>query len=97
MESKMKGFKGFRVTGEMACFFERNLLNELLDYERELHRVLDIPMTAICAYDSKVLVSREDWFNVLIELLNTHSTAIMLGPEGVGAVSPKNIVVSMKL
>ena len=96
-ESKMKGFRGFRVTGETACFFDRNLLNELLGYERELHRVLDLPMTAICAYDSKMLVSKEEWFNVLIELLNTHSTAIMLGPEGVGAVSPRNIIVGMKL
>ena len=96
-ESKSRGFRGLRVTGETACFFDRNLYKEFLGYERELHRVLDIPMTAICAYDSKALISKEEWFNVLIELLNTHSTAIMLGPEGVGTISPKNIVVSMKL
>ena len=96
-ESKSKGFRGLRVTGEMACFFENDLVKELLDYEKELHRVLDIPLTAICAYDSNTLVSKEEWFNVLIELLNTHSTAIMLGPEGVGAVSPKKILVRMAL
>ena len=95
--SKSRGFRGLRVTGEMACFFDRNLFNELIGYEREQHRVLEYPMTAICAYDSKALISKEEWFNVLIELLNTHSTAIMLGPEGVGTVSPRNIVVSMKL
>lgn len=96
-ESKLKGFSGLRVTGEMAYFFERNMMNELLEYENELHRVLDIPMTAICAYDSNTLVSKEEWFNVLIELLNTHSTAIMLGPEGVGTISPRKIMVSVML
>lgn len=48
-ESTAKGFKGFRVTGEMACFFENRMVKELVEYERSLHRVLELPMTAICA------------------------------------------------
>jgi hypothetical protein len=96
-ESELKGFKGLRVTGETACFFQNNMVNELLDYEHALHSPLDIPMTAICAYDSKRLTTREEWLNVLIELLNTHSTAIMLGPKGVGTTSPKKILVKIAL
>lgn len=95
-ESKSKGFKGLRVTGETAFFFENNLVDELLDYEHALHRTLDIPMTAICAYDSKTLTAKEEWLNVLIELLNTHSTAIMLGPT-VAAISPRQILLRMSL
>lgn len=96
-ESESKGFKGLRITGETACFFRNNMLDELIEYEEALHKVLDIPMTAICAYDSKILVEKEEWFNVLIELLNTHSTAIMLGKRGVGAVSPSKILIKMML
>ena len=54
-----KGFKGFRVTGEMDCFFENRMVKELLEYERSLHRVLELPMTAICAYDSNVLANEK--------------------------------------
>jgi len=96
-ESEARGFGGLRITGETACFFEKNLVSELLDYEHALHRTLEIPMTAICAYDSKMLTEKEEWLNVLIELLNTHSTAIMLGPRGVGTTSPKKILVKIAL
>lgn len=96
-ESKSKGFKGLRVTGETACFFRDDIVKELMEYEHALHRVLDIPLTAICAYDSKTLVSKEEWFNVLIELLNTHSTTIMLGTKGIGATTPSQILVRVML
>ena len=95
-ESKMKGFKGLRVTGEMACFFERDKVDKLMEYEHALHRVLDFPMMAICAYDVKLFNTKE-WFNVLIELLNTHSTTIMLRQKGLGAVSPNEILVKVAL
>lgn len=95
-ESKVKGFKGLRVTGETACFFEHDLVNELVEYERGLHRTLEIPMTAICAYDLEVLLSKEEWFNLLLNLLNAHQTAIMIAGR-VGAVSPSQIVIKIPL
>lgn len=94
--SKTKGFKGLRVTGEMACFFESDMVDKLIEYEHALHRVLDFPMTAICAYDVTVF-SKKEWFNVLIELLNTHSTAIMLGDTGFGEVTSTKILVTATL
>ena len=94
--SKTKGFKGLRVTGEMVCFFERDMVDKLMEYEHALHRVWDYPMMAICAYNVK-LFTKKQWFNVLIELLNTHSTTIMLGQKGLGAISPNEILVKVAL
>jgi hypothetical protein len=75
-ESTTGGYKGLRVTGEMACFFEKKMLNELVVYERLLHRVLDVPMTAICAYDIRLVPTE-----VFRELIDAHSNAIFLGQE----------------
>lgn len=75
-DSMTNGFKGLRVTGEMACFFENNMIKELADYEKSLHRVLDVPMTAICAYDMN-LVPLEFYR----ELIEAHSNVIFLGPR----------------
>lgn len=74
-ESTAKGFKGLRVTGEMACFFENKMVKELVEYERALHRSLEIPLTAICAYDQEV-VAKEGGVELLLDLLNAHSTKI---------------------
>ena len=75
-----KGFKGFRVTGEMACFFENRMVKELLEYEQSLHRVLELPMTAICAYDSDVVAS-EGRGEIYLDLIKAHSNVIIIGPE----------------
>jgi len=74
-----KGFKGLRVTGEMACFFEYNLLQELLEYETALHRVLDIPMIAICAYNSEDLTKAFNPINLYNELVKAHGTVLFAG------------------
>jgi len=79
-EAKARGFQGLRVAGEMACFFNHGMVKELVAYERALHRTLEIPLTAICAYDSEV-VAREGKPKLLPALLKAHSTAIILGPK----------------
>ena len=75
-ESTARGFKGLRVTGEMVCFFDNKMVKELVEYERALHRTLDIPLTAICAYDLDVVV--KEGGELLLDLLNAHSTAIIM-------------------
>ena len=86
-ESKRKGFKGLRVTGEMSCFFDYELVEELIDYENSLHRTLAIPMMAICAYDRALFsrqAARTDSVDVLLSLMSAHTTAIVSGHiEGV--------------
>jgi hypothetical protein len=73
------GFKGLRVTGEMACFFKHNLVQELIEYEKALHRVLDIPIIAICAYNATQINKSEDPANLYSELARAHGTVLFTG------------------
>ncbi|MFB0514942.1 MAG: MEDS domain-containing protein, partial [Candidatus Bathyarchaeia archaeon] len=80
-EALTKGFKGCRVTGEMACFFEHNLVQELVEYERALHRVLDIPIIAICAYNANMLIKASNPMDLYNELLKAHGTVLFTGVD----------------
>jgi len=78
-EALKNGFKGLRVTGEMACFLKHNLVQELIEYEKALHRILDIPMVAICAYNANMLNRSRDPVNLYNELARAHGTALFTG------------------
>ncbi len=78
-EAVKQGFRGLRVTGEVTCFFEHNLIRELLEYERALHTVLDIPMIAVCAYDAKWINKSRDPANLYGELARAHGTVLFTG------------------
>jgi len=80
-EVTAKGFKGLRAAGEMACFFEKKMVKELVEYERALHRVFDLPMAGICVYDSRV-VANERGGELYLDLIKAHSNVIIVGPEG---------------
>jgi hypothetical protein len=88
-EAVARGFKGLRVTGEMSCFFRNHMLNELVIYERALHRELTIPMEAICAYDdSVVLKGAEDdrYLRIYMDLITAHATILFVGPQDAGVI-----------
>jgi sugar-specific transcriptional regulator TrmB len=74
-----QGFKGLRATGEMACFFKHNLIRELIEYEKALHTVLDMPMIAICAYNVNQLNATKDPINLYSELTRAHGTVLFTG------------------
>jgi len=78
-EALAKGFKGLRVTGETACFFKHNMVQDLVEYEKALHRVLDIPMIAICSYQVDRLNEAEDPVNLYHELTQAHGTVLFAG------------------
>ena len=80
-ESKAKGFPVIRVTGEASCFLKYNLTEELLNYERQLHRTLELPMIAICAYNTKMLNKNGDPINVYTELVRMHSKILFTDIE----------------
>lgn len=80
-EARAKGFKGLRVTGEMACFFKHKMVKELIEYEYALHRTLEIPLTAICAYDMEMITKEQGGVQLLVDFLKSHSTAIIMGPK----------------
>ncbi|MFW9977987.1 MAG: MEDS domain-containing protein [Candidatus Thorarchaeota archaeon] len=75
-EARSSGFKGLRVTGEMSCFIQHNLTEDLLDYERALHSVLEIPIIAVCAYSSWTIEGVENPVNVYSELVKAHGKVL---------------------
>jgi sugar-specific transcriptional regulator TrmB len=80
-EAMAMGFKGLRVTGEMSCFIEHRLVRELLEYEQSLHTTLDIPMTAICAYNSQALGRIDNPIDVYSELVKAHGKILFAGSD----------------
>jgi sugar-specific transcriptional regulator TrmB len=76
-----EGFKGLRVTGEMSCFIEHSLVDELIEYEKALHTILDIPLTAICAYNSETLARIENPLDVYSELVKAHGKVLFAGKD----------------
>lgn len=80
-EALTKGFKGWRVAGEMACFFEHNLVQELIEYERVGHRVFDIPIIGICAYNANMLSKADNPSYLYTKLLQAHGTVLFAGVD----------------
>jgi len=80
-EAVAGGLKGLRVTGEMACFFKHNLVEQLVEYERSLHRVLELPMTAICAYNAEMLMKAKNPINLYTELVRAHGAVLFAGVD----------------
>ena len=78
-EALRQGFNGLRVTGEMTCFFRHNLVEELIDYERALHRVLDIPIIAACAYNANTVMKANNPIDLYNELLKAHGKILFTG------------------
>lgn len=81
---------GLRATGEMACFFQHNEVRELLRYEYALHRVLDVPMEAICAYNINTIVDTGHT-EVIMPLVRAHGWAVFTGPGGNMIYEPENV------
>jgi sugar-specific transcriptional regulator TrmB len=75
-EALKQGFKGLRVTGEMACFFKHHFIQELIEYEKALHRTLDIPIIVVCAYNADMLNKSKDPVNLYSELARAHGTVL---------------------
>ncbi|MGD2142732.1 MAG: MEDS domain-containing protein [Candidatus Bathyarchaeota archaeon] len=88
---KMKelGF-GLRGTGELSCFFDEGKVRELLHYEYALHRVLSIPMEAICAYSVPTIV-KTGYTEMIMPLIRAHGGAIFTAEGGTMIVEPEEV------
>jgi len=73
-----EGFKGLRVAGDATWFLRCCMKRELLEYENSLHRVLDIPLIAICAYSLPVLIEQNE-VQLVVDLIKAHNNVIFLG------------------
>ncbi|MDH5783055.1 MAG: MEDS domain-containing protein [Candidatus Bathyarchaeota archaeon] len=78
-EALTKGFKRYRIIGEMECFFEHKLVKELVEYERALHRVFNIPVIALCTYNSNMVMEASNPMDLYNELLKAHGTVLFSG------------------
>jgi len=80
-EAMENGFNGMRVTGEMACFIDHSLVEDLIEYEKALHTILDIPMTAVCAYNADSLAKVDKPIDVYSELVKAHGKVLFAGKD----------------
>jgi hypothetical protein len=80
-EVRAKGFRGLRFTGEMACFFKHGLVKDLVEYEESLHRVLEIPIAVICAYNYGMVVKYGNG-ELYLDLIKAHGTVIFADSKG---------------
>jgi len=60
---------------------EGMVYEELIYYENALHTVLDIPMMAICAYNSEVLTQVDNPIDVYSELVKAHGKVLFAGKD----------------
>ena len=81
---------GMRVTGEVSCFFKQGLVRELLRYEYALHRILDIPMEALCAYNVQTIVNT-GYTELIMPLVRAHGGAIFASQSGSMILEPENV------
>jgi len=71
------GLKGLRSCGEATCFFEHKKEKELLELEVMIGRKLDLPATALCAYDVNRAKSLEEKF--FFGLIKAHGPVVTSG------------------
>ncbi len=81
---------GMRAIGETSCFFRQGLVRELMRYEYALHKVLTIPMEAICAYYLKTIVDT-GYTDVIMPLIRAHGKAIFTTEGGSMIFEPEKI------
>ncbi len=74
-----RGFKGLRIFGEMDCFFQEKLSHELIEYEKTLHRILDVPIIGMCAYNANLIEKANNSVDLYNELLKTHAKVLFTG------------------
>jgi len=55
------------------------MVQNLLEYEKALHTVLDIPMIAVCSYSTDKLKDADDPINLYHELAKAHGTVLYTG------------------
>ena len=81
---------GLRATGEMSPFFKENRVRELLRYEYALHKVLYVPMDAICAFNLKTIVET-GYTDVIMPLVRAHGKAVFTAEGGTVVLEPENV------
>ena len=86
---KSKGL-GMRAVGEVDCFFEHHKVRELLRYEYALHKILTIPMDALCTYNLKTIVDK-GYTEMIMPLVRAHGKALFTAEGGTMMLEPEKV------
>jgi len=70
-ETLERGLNGLFVCGEMGCFFQNNLVEELIEYEKSIGKTFKIPICALCAYNLHNLSMLEA--KLFFDLIRAHN------------------------
>jgi hypothetical protein len=81
---------GMRAAAEMSCFFDHGLVDELIGYERDLHRKFSFPAFGVCGYNLVKMYNSGN-LDALWPILRAHSVVIMTGPNGSFALEPEEV------
>ena len=72
-EAQDLGFTGIAIASEMKFFLDNNLIDELEDYEKQIHSMLEGQMDWKCAYEEKSLLATKNPLQLYARLLGTHT------------------------
>ena len=81
---------GMRAAAEMSCFFDHGLVDELVCYEKDLHRRFAFPAFGVCGYNL-VKMYNTGSLDSLWPILRAHGVVIMTGPNGSFALEPEEV------
>ncbi len=73
-EALEMGLKGLRVCGEVACFFEHQKERELVEYELGIGRKLDLPVAALCSYDTNHVLPLQN--ELFLDIVRAHGLIV---------------------
>jgi len=76
-----RGFRSFRASAEMSCFFRHGKVVELVEYEKALGKKFYFPGMGMCAYNV-VEMQSAGCMDILMPLLRAHGLVILTGPKG---------------
>jgi sugar-specific transcriptional regulator TrmB len=72
-EAQDLGFSSIAVASDMKFFFDNNLIDELEEYEKQIHNIMVGQMEWKCAYDEKSLLSTSEPLQLYARLLGSHT------------------------
>ena len=81
---------GLRAAAEMSCFFDQGKVDDLLAYERDLHRRFSFPAFGVCGYNLVKMYNSGN-LDLLWPILKAHGLVIMTGPNGSFALEPEEV------
>jgi sugar-specific transcriptional regulator TrmB len=75
-EAEAHGFKGLAATIDMQFFFDNNMLEELEEYEKHIHDMLEGQMEIKCAYAEQAILRTKTPLQLYARLLGYHTTLL---------------------